>query len=100
MSINPNPWIIESRIAWCKDRAEQNGFRLERGDGSNTINVVAQKKPYGKDVVIARCYEWMFVEMFLMGYEQGILEANIVATLAKGKKKISKNTDEKPYVFP
>jgi hypothetical protein len=42
----------------------------------------------------------MFVEMFLMGYEQGILEANIVATLAKSKKKISKNTDEKPYVFP
>jgi hypothetical protein len=100
MSINPNPWIIESRIAWCKDRAEQNGFRLERGDGNNTINVVADKPPYGKDVVIARCYEWMFVEMFLMGYEQGKMETNILATLAKGKKKISKNTDEKPYVFP
>jgi hypothetical protein len=86
MNVNPNPWIIEQRIAWCKDRAEQNGFRLERGDGNNTINVVAQKEPYGKDVVIARCYEWMFVEMFLMGYEQGILEANIVATLARNRK--------------
>jgi hypothetical protein len=28
----------------------------------------------------------MFVEMFLMGYEQGILEANIVATLARNRK--------------
>ncbi len=86
MNVNLNPWIIESRIEYCKDRAEQNGFRLERGDGNNTINVVAKKEPYGKDVVIARLYDWSLVEMYLIGYEQGILEANIVATLAKSKK--------------
>jgi hypothetical protein len=86
MSVNPNPWIIESRIEYCKDRAEQNGFRLERGDGNNTINVVADKPPYGKDVVIARLYDWSFVEMFFIGYEQGKLEANIVATLARNRK--------------
>jgi hypothetical protein len=97
MNVNPNPWIIEQRIEDCKHRAEQNGFRLEPGSGNNTINIVAEKEPYGKDVVIARLYEWSFVEMFFIGYEQGKLEANIVATLAKGKKKV---TDEKPYVFP
>ena len=86
MNVNPNPWIIEQRIAWCKDRAEQSGFRLERGDGNNTINVVAQKEPYGKDVVIARLYDWSLVEMYLIGYEQGKMETSIIATLAKSKK--------------
>ena len=86
MSINPNPWIIESRIEYCKDRAMHNGFRLERGDGNNTINVVADTIPYGKDVVIAQFYEWSLVEVYLIGYEQGKMETNILATLAKGKK--------------
>ena len=86
MNVNPNPWIIEQRIAWCKDRAEQNGFRLEPGSGNNTINIVADKPPYGKDVVIARLYDWSLVEMYLIGYEQGKMETHIVATLAKGKK--------------
>jgi hypothetical protein len=86
MNVNPNPWIIEQRIAWCKDRAEQNGFRLERGDGNNTINIVADKPPYAKDVVIVRLYDWSFVEMFFLGYEKCRVETNIVATLAKGKK--------------
>jgi hypothetical protein len=78
-----NPWIIESRIEYCKDRAEQNGFRLERGDGNNTINVVADKPPYGKDVVIARLNDWASVEMYLIGYEQGKMETSIIATLAE-----------------
>jgi hypothetical protein len=86
MNVNPNPWIIEQRIAYCKDRAEQNAFRLERGDGSNTINIIAQKEPYGKDVVIARLYDWSLVEMYLIGYEQGKMETSIIATLAKSKK--------------
>ena len=86
MNVNPNPWIIEQRIAWCKDRAEQNGFRLERGDGNNTINIVAEKEPYGKDVVIARLYDWSFVEMFFIGYEQAKMELGIVDALAKSKK--------------
>ncbi len=84
MNVNPNPWIIESRIAYCKDRAAHNGFRLEPGD--NTIKIVADKPPYGKDVVIARLYDWSLVEMYLIGYEQGKMETNIVATIAKGKK--------------
>ena len=86
MNVNPNPWIIEQRIAWCKDTAAYYGFRLEPGDGNNTINIVAEKEPYGKDVVIARLYDWSFVEMFFIGYEQGKMETNIIATLAKGKK--------------
>ena len=86
MNVNPNPWIIEQRIEDCKYRAERNGFRLEPGSGNNTINIVAEKEPYGKDVVIARLYDWSLVEMYLIGYEQGKLETNIVATLAKGKK--------------
>ena len=86
MNVNPNPWIIEQRIQYCKDRATHNGFRLEPGSGNNTINVVAEKEPYGKDVVIVRCYEWTFVETFFVGYEQGKMETNIIATLAKGKK--------------
>lgn len=86
MNVNPNPWIIEQCIAWCKDRAEQNGFRLEPGSGNNTINIVADKSPYRKDVVIVRLYDWSLVEMYLNGYEQGKLEANIIATLAKAKK--------------
>ena len=86
MNVNPNPWIIESRIQYCKDRAEHNGFRLEPGDGNNTINIVADTVPYGKDVVIARIYDWSLVEMFFLGYEQGKMETHIVATLAKGKK--------------
>jgi len=97
MSVNPNPWIIEQRIQYCKDRAAHNGFRLEPGDGNNTINIVADTVPYGKDVVIARLYDWSHVEMYLTGYEQGKRETSILATLAKGKKKV---TDEKPYVFP
>ena len=86
MNVNPNPWIIEQRIAWCKDRAEQNGFRLEPGSGNNTINIVAEKEPYGKDVVIARLYDWSFVEMFFIGYEQAKMELGIVDALAKSKK--------------
>jgi hypothetical protein len=70
----------------CKHRAKQNGFRLEPGSGNNTINIVAEKEPYGKDVVIARLYDWSLVEMFFIGYEQGKMETNIIATLAKGKK--------------
>ena len=84
--MNVNPWIIESRIAYCKDRAKQNGFRLEPGDGNNTINIVADTVPYGKNVVIARLYDWSLVEMYLIGYEQGKMETNVVATLAKSKK--------------
>ena len=84
--MNPNPWIIEQRIAWCKDRAEQNGFRLERGVGNNTINIVAEKPPYGKDVVIVRLYDWSLIEMYLIGYEQALRELGIVDALAKGKK--------------
>jgi hypothetical protein len=86
MNVNPNPWIIESRIQYCKDRAAHNGFRLDHGDGNNTINIVADKPPYGKDVVIVRLYDWSLVEMYLIGYEQGKMETNIIATLAKGKK--------------
>jgi hypothetical protein len=86
MNVNPNPWIIESRIEYCKDRAKQNGFRLERGDGNNTINIVADKPPYGKDVVIARIYDWSLVEMFFLGYEQGKMETNVVAALARNRK--------------
>ena len=86
MNVNPNPWIIEQRIEDCKHKAKQNGFRLEPGSGNNTINIVAEKEPYGKDVVIARLYDWSFVEMFFIGYEQGKMETNIIATLAKGKK--------------
>ena len=92
--MNANPWIIEQRIQYCKDRAKQNGFRLEPGSGNSTINIVAEKEPYGKDVVIARLYDWSLVEMYLIGYEQGKLETNIVATLARSKK-ISK-VREKP----
>ena len=86
MNVNLNPWIIEQRIEDCKHRAKQNGFRLEPGSGNNTINIVAEKEPYGKDVVIARLYDWSLVEMYLVGYEQAKMETNIVATLAKGKK--------------
>jgi len=86
MNVNPNPWIILSRIGFCKDRAAHNGFRLEPGSNNSTINVVVEKEPYGKDVVIARLYDWSHVEMYLMGYEQGKMEKDIVATLAKGKK--------------
>ena len=86
MNVNPNPWTIESHIEYCKDTAAYYGFRLERGDGNNPINVVADKPPYGKDVVIARLDDWSLARMFFLGYEQGILEIDIIATLAKGKK--------------
>jgi hypothetical protein len=97
MNVNPNPWIIEQRIEYCKDRAKQNGFRLERGDGNNTINVVADKPPYGKDVVIARLYDWSLVEMYLIGYEQGKMETNVVAALAKGKKDKAEYASKIPH---
>ena len=81
-----NPWTIEQRIQYCKDTAKRNGFRLEPGDGNTAINIVADTHPYGKDVVIARLYDWSFVEMYFIGYEQGKRETHIVDVLAKGKK--------------
>jgi hypothetical protein len=93
------PWAIESVITHAKEMTERNGFELLPGEGG-VIKIVAKKPPYGRNVTIARLNDWAAVELFFLGYEQGKLETNIVATLAKGKKKVSENTDEKPYVFP
>jgi hypothetical protein len=91
-----NPWTIESIITHAKEMANRNGFELLPGEGG-VIKIVAKKPPYVRNVTIARLNDWASVELFFLGYEQGKLETNIVATLAKGKKKV---TDEKPYVFP
>ena len=80
-----NPWHIESIINEAKDRANRNGFRLEPGEG-NSIKLVAQKEPYGKNICIGRCADWREVEVFFMGYEQQILEANAVKHLSNTKK--------------
>ena len=93
MNVNPNPWIIESRIAYCKDRAAHNGFQLHPGE-YNQINVVATSFPYGKNVTIARLNDWASVELYFTGYEQAKMELGIVDALEKSKK-VSKVT-EKP----
>ena len=80
-----NPWAIESIITHAKEMAERNGFELLPGE-YNIIKIVAKKPPYGRDVAIARLNDWASVELFFLGYEQGILEIDIIATLAKGKK--------------
>ena len=82
-----NPWVIEGTITRTKEMAEEFGFRIERS--YDMINVVADKKPYGKDVVIVRLDDWSLVELFLKGYQQGRLEKDVVAVLAKGKKEKS-----------
>ena len=80
-----NPWTIESIITHAKEMAERNGFELLPGE-YNIIKIVATKPPYGRDIAIARLNDWASVELFFLGYEQGILEIDIIATLAKGKK--------------
>ena len=80
-----NPWTIEGVITHAKAMAERNGFELLPGE-YNIIKIVAKKPPYGRDVAIARLNDWASVELFFLGYEQGILEIDIIATLAKGKK--------------
>ena len=80
-----NPWTIESIITHAKEMTERNGFELLPGEGG-VIKIVAKKPPYGRNVTIARLNDWASVELFFLGYEQGKLETNIVATLAKGKK--------------
>jgi len=80
-----NPWTIESVITHAKEMTERNRFELLPGEGG-VIKIVAKKPPYGRNVTIARLNDWASVELFFLGYEQGKLETNIVATLAKGKK--------------
>ena len=80
-----NPWTIESIITNAKAMAERNGFELLPGE-FNIIKILATKPPYGRNVTIARLYDWSLIEMYLIGYEQGKMETNIVATLAKSKK--------------
>lgn len=80
-----NPWTIESTITHAKDMAERNGFGLLPGE-NGVIKIVAKKPPYGRNVSIARLNDWASIELFFLGYEQGKLETNIVATLAKSKK--------------
>ena len=74
-----NPWIIEGTITRAKQMAEEFGFRIERS--YDMINVVADKKPYGKNVIIATLNDWAFVEIYFLGYEQAKMETNIVAIL-------------------
>jgi hypothetical protein len=82
--MNDNPWVIERTITRAKEMAEEFGFRIERS--YDMINVVADKKPYGKNVIIATLNDWESVELYFLGYEQAKMETNIVAILAKGKK--------------
>lgn len=77
-----NPWHIDSIITHAKDLAARNGFRLEPGT-ANTINMVADKAPYGKNVVIGRLDDWRHVEVFFAGYEQQKMEATVCAGLNK-----------------
>ena len=80
-----NPWTIESVITHAKEMAERNGFELLPGE-FNIIKILATKPPYGRNVTIARLSDWASVELYFTGYEQGKMETNIVATLAKSKK--------------
>ena len=84
-----NPWTIESIITpsamYAKEMANRNGFELLPGEGG-VIKIVATKPPYGKNVTIARLNDWASVELFFLGYDQGKMEANIIATIAKSKK--------------
>jgi len=80
-----SPWTIESVITHAKEMTERNGFELLPGEGG-VIKIVAKKTALRRNVTIARLNDWASVELFFLGYEQGKLETNILATLAKSKK--------------
>ena len=81
-----NPWIIESVITVTKEAAKRNGFRLEPAS-DNRLALIANKEPYAKDVLIVRFASWEQAETWFGGYEQHMMEANVIAGLSKGKKK-------------
>ena len=73
-----NPWLIEGVITDAKELAARNGFRLEPAEYS-AIKIVAQKQPYGKDVVVARYPDWQSVQIYFAGYEQAKMETRALA---------------------
>jgi hypothetical protein len=47
---------------------------------------MANKEPYAKDVLIVRFASWEHAEVWFGGYEQHMMEANVIAGLNKVKK--------------
>jgi hypothetical protein len=86
-----NPWIIDSVITVTKEAAKRNGFRLEPA-GDNRIALMADKHPYAKDICITRFNTWEQAEVWFGGYEQHMMEANVIAGLRKSNKSKEKNT--------
>jgi hypothetical protein len=86
-----NPWIIDSIITVTKEAAKRNGFRLEPAS-DNRIALMANKAPYAKDVLIVRFNTWEQAEVWFGGYEQHMMEANVITGLNKVKKPKEKNT--------
>jgi hypothetical protein len=81
-----NPWIIDSVITVTKEAAKRNGFRLEPAS-DNRIALMANKAPYAKDVLIVRFNTWEQAEVWFGGYEQHMMEANVITSLNKKPKK-------------
>ena len=81
-----NPWIIDSVITVTKEAAKRNGFRLEPAS-DNRIALMANKAPYAKDVCIVRFKDWEHAEVWFGGYEQHMMEANVITGLNKKPKK-------------
>jgi hypothetical protein len=80
-----NPWIIDSVITVTKEAAKRNGFRLEPAS-DNRIALMANKAPYAKDVCIVGFKDWYHAKMWFGGYEQHMMEANVIAGLGKSNK--------------
>jgi hypothetical protein len=80
-----NPWIIDSVITVTKEAAKRNGFRLEPAS-DNRIALMANKEPYAKDVCITRFEDWIQAQLWFAGYEQHMMEANVIAGLSKSNK--------------
>ena len=79
-----NPWIIDNVITVTKEAAKRNGFRLEPAS-DNGIALIANKQPYGKDVCIFRFKDWEHAQIWFGGYEQQIMEANVLKISKKPK---------------
>ena len=86
-----NPWIIESVITVTKEAAKRNGFRLEPVS-DNRIALMADKHPYAKDICITRFESWEQAEVWFGGYEQHMVEANVIAGLSKSSKSKEKKS--------
>jgi len=80
-----NPWIIDSIITVTKEAAKRNGFRLEPAS-DNRIALMANKAPYAKDVCITRFEDWIQAQLWFAGYEQHMMEANVITGLNKKPK--------------